>query len=332
MTSTTAAPASPAQATFTLHGKTAIVTGAGSGINLSFAELLLEAGTNVVFADLSLRPEAQKVVDRFVADQDGKPRAVFVKTDVTHWDQLETMFKVADEEFGGADIVCPGAGIFEPPWSNFWNPPGTVEAKDSHTGEPNGLGHYTTLDLNLTHPIRVTQMAMARWLNPQPGSRVGKVSPQNPKRVVHITSVAGQLASLLSPLYHASKHGLSGFIKSLAGLDQLGIRVNGVAPGLIMTPLWSDHADKMKFANAGHQTWVLPKEVAEAMVACLVDDQYGAGAIVEVTRDKRRMVELLNDPGPDPKAVEGFEGGRAFEEALGKVTAEGWGTDRQAKS
>lgn len=42
------------------------------------------------------------------------PRAVFQRTDVTDWQQLERMFEVAEQEFGELDIVCPGAGIFEP--------------------------------------------------------------------------------------------------------------------------------------------------------------------------------------------------------------------------
>ncbi|KAF4550412.1 Short chain dehydrogenase-like protein 25 [Elsinoe fawcettii] len=329
MTSTTPAPPAPAQAPFTLSGKTAIVTGAGSGINFSFAELLLEAGTNVVIADLALRPEAEALFKKYEAKQDGKPRAVFVKTNVTIWPELDNMFEVADKEFGGADIVCPGAGVFEPPWSNFWHPPGTDVSKDSPTGESSsGLGHYMTLDLNLTHPIRVTQMAIARWLNPPEGSAVGKASPQNPKRVVHISSIAGQMTGLLTPLYHVTKHGLSAFIKSLAALDQFGIRVNGVAPGLIMTPLWFDHQDKMQYANKEHETWVGPKDVAEAMIDCLLKDEYGAGAIVEITR-KRRLVEMIDDPGPDFGEIAGFAGADGYADVLKKLQQEGWGTPKQ---
>lgn len=94
-----------------VQGKTAIVTGSGAGINLSFAKLLLSKGCNVVFADLALRPEAKEVVD---AHQSGSPRAVSQQTDVTEWSQLERMFEVADKEFGSVDIVCPGAGVYEP--------------------------------------------------------------------------------------------------------------------------------------------------------------------------------------------------------------------------
>jgi len=59
----------------------------------------------VVIADLDLRPEAQKLVDDYSSTDGGKPRAVFVKTDVVQWPDLENMFAVADEQFGGADIV-----------------------------------------------------------------------------------------------------------------------------------------------------------------------------------------------------------------------------------
>jgi len=95
----------------TVHGKTAIITGSGAGINLSFARLLLSKSCNVVFADLALRPEAQEVVD---AHQSGSPRAVFQQTDVTDWAQLQRMFEVAEQHFDSADIVCPGAGVYEP--------------------------------------------------------------------------------------------------------------------------------------------------------------------------------------------------------------------------
>lgn len=97
---------------FDLKGKSAIVTGAGGGINLAFAQKLLAAGTNVLIADLALLPEAEKTIEQH---QD-KPRAVFQKTDVSSWDELENMFKTAQKHFGQIDIVCPGAGVFEPPY------------------------------------------------------------------------------------------------------------------------------------------------------------------------------------------------------------------------
>jgi NAD(P)-dependent dehydrogenase (short-subunit alcohol dehydrogenase family) len=88
------------------------------GINLEFARILLKNGANVVIGDLSLRPEAQKLVDEY-SSGDG-PKALFVKTDVTSWSDLNNLFQAAEKEFSTYDIVCPGAGVFEPPFSSFW--------------------------------------------------------------------------------------------------------------------------------------------------------------------------------------------------------------------
>lgn len=117
-----------------IAGRTAIVTGAGSGkfllqelcifesslnklipgINLAFARALLHKRCNVVFADLKLRPEAQELVSNHSNSSQSPAKAVFQQTDVTNWQHLERVFHVAKKEFGGVDIVCPGAGVFEP--------------------------------------------------------------------------------------------------------------------------------------------------------------------------------------------------------------------------
>lgn len=114
-----------------VKGRTAIITGAGSGtsvyrlshhycrpythacsgINFAFAKLLLEGGCNVLIADLTLRPEAKALVETYST---GSPQAIFQETDVRDWLQLERMFEVAEKELGEIDIVCPGAGVYEP--------------------------------------------------------------------------------------------------------------------------------------------------------------------------------------------------------------------------
>ena len=92
-------------------GKVALVTGGGSGICLEFTKLLISHGCNVVIADLALRPEAEEIVN---GKAGGKAKAIFQRTDVTDWAQLGAAFEVAIKEFGHLDIVCPGAGVFEP--------------------------------------------------------------------------------------------------------------------------------------------------------------------------------------------------------------------------
>ncbi|MCJ1232790.1 sedoheptulose-7-phosphate:D-glyceraldehyde-3- phosphate transaldolase [Varicellaria rhodocarpa] len=251
-----------------LAGKTAIVTGAGSGINFSFASLLLSKGCNVLFADLALRPEAQELVSKHSDSSQPSARAIFQETDVRDWAQLERMFDIANKEFGGAHIVCPGAGVFEPAFSNFWHPPGHPPSRD-----PPWSSHYASLEINLTHPIRVTQLAISHFLNPAPSSHLSVVSPQNPRAIIHVSSVAGQATLFIAPIYVAAKHGVSGFVRSLATLDQaLGIRVTAVAPGVVKTPLWTDNADKMAYLKETDE-WVTPDFVAEVMVDLLEKDE-----------------------------------------------------------
>ncbi|KAF9736858.1 hypothetical protein PMIN06_004390 [Paraphaeosphaeria minitans] len=298
-------------AAFCVEGKSAIVTGAGSGINFSFAALLLSKGCNVLIADLALRPEAQKLLEQYGT---GSPRAVFVKTDVTEWTQLERMFEVARREFGGVDVVCPGAGIYDPHWTNFWHPPGSTKSKDSPTAN-----RYATLDINITHPCRTTQLAISHFL-------ADGASPSNPKRVLIISSIAGQASNLNTPLYVAAKHAMNGFIRSLGPLDaRLGIRVNGVAPGVIKTPLWTEHPEKLLFLDEAQDEWASPEEVAEAMVRCLEEGELGGGTVLEVGAGQTRRVEQFGDPGPNGKGhtVSNLE--RSYEEVFGWLGAKGWG-------
>ncbi|KAJ7363054.1 hypothetical protein DFH08DRAFT_951261 [Mycena albidolilacea] len=58
---------------YDVKGKTALITGAGSGINFCFAKLLVSKGCNVMIADLVLRPESQALVDEYSAKDESKP-------------------------------------------------------------------------------------------------------------------------------------------------------------------------------------------------------------------------------------------------------------------
>jgi NAD(P)-dependent dehydrogenase (short-subunit alcohol dehydrogenase family) len=95
---------------FPLAGKIAVITGAGSGINLAFARLCLQQGAKVIFADIKLTPEASTLVDSLSAKE-----AVFVKCDVTKRSDLENLVVVSEKEWGDVpDVWIAGAGVFEP--------------------------------------------------------------------------------------------------------------------------------------------------------------------------------------------------------------------------
>ncbi|EEP78913.1 conserved hypothetical protein [Uncinocarpus reesii 1704] len=295
----------------------------GEGINFCFAKLLLEHGCNCVLADLALRPEAKALVEKYSTSD---PRAIFQPTDVTDWVQLEKLFEVAAGQFGEIDIVCPGAGVYEPRSSSFWYPPGSNESRDSPTGS-----RYAQLDINLIHPIRTTQLAIAKFAN-----------SKTPKSIIHISSIAGQVASLSTPLYVAAKHALSGFVRSLAKLDKIGIRVTAVAPGYIKTPLWTESADKMAMVDESKDGWVTPEEVATVMLALIQEDHISesilgqptdgdevipvkGGTILEVSKSVRK-VSMFDDPGPLGRPGNSMGDQRAAEEGfLALVQSGSWG-------
>ncbi|KAI1633823.1 short-chain dehydrogenase [Biscogniauxia mediterranea] len=303
---------------FSVSGKTAIVTGAGSGICLAFASLLLSRGCNVVLADLALRPEAQALVSAHTAAAGSPPpRAVFVETDVRSWAALARAQQRAVDEFGGFDVLCPGAGVYEPHWSSFWHPPGSPASRDGDDDR------YALLDINLAHPLRATQLALSHWLHPPAppaggsgggpetaGSSRNRNRNRNnatPRRVVHISSVAAQRPNLAAPLYAASKSAITGFVRCLAGLEAShGVRVNAVAPGVVRTPLWTEHPEKLVYVDAERDGWVTPEEVAAAMLRCVEDDAVPGGSVLEVGKGCTRLVQTYNDPGPDVDPARGL--------------------------
>ena len=232
------------------------------------------------------------------------------------------MFEVALSEFSSFDLVCPGAGVYEPNWSNFWHPPGlSPESRDDPSG-----GHYALLDINLSHPIRATQIALSHWLHPRSAGAL-RASPQNPKRVVHISSIAGQVPVFRAPLYGASKFAITGFVRCLAPLEaETGVKVNAVAPGIVKTPIWTENPDKMANVDQEKDGWVTPREVAETMLRCAEEDTFGPGSVWEVGAGHIREVGVYDDSGPDRSPGAGII---ASNSSTGDDQVKGWLKDEK---
>jgi 3-hydroxybutyrate dehydrogenase len=165
-------------------------------------------------------------------------------------------------------------------WSSFWHP-------NSKTDNDN-TSHYATLEVNITHPIRATQLALDYFLR----------QPSKKGVVLCLSSIAAQVTVLPVPMYCASKHAISGFVRSLATLEpQMGIRIVAVAPGIVKTPIWAPK--QAAWVDDTVDKWVTPQEVASAMVDLVEKEEFVGGTVLEIgAGGKRRRVETTGDPGP----------------------------------
>jgi 3-hydroxybutyrate dehydrogenase len=153
-------------------------------------------------------------------------------------------------------------------------------------------GHYHLLDVNLIAPIKMMRIAIRKMLQ----ADVKGV-------ILHISSIGAQKNSITTPLYQCSKHGISHFVRAMVPLHELyGIRVVGVAPGVTISPLFTDHPKAMAFLDMEKDYLVKPEEIARGMMAVATDLKYPPGTILEVT-DRWREVHMLNDPGPQGRGT-----------------------------
>ncbi|KAG6021022.1 hypothetical protein E4U19_005996 [Claviceps sp. Clav32 group G5] len=259
-----------------IRGKTALITGGASGICLQVTRQLLARGCSVMIADLQSSDELDVLVQ---GAHEGHARASFVRTDVTKWQELDALFSQTVQEFGRLDIVIPGAGILEPEGvSSFWHP---NQGKDT----PEASSFYC-LDVNVTHPIRATQLAIDSFQRQKLGHGV----------VVLISSIAAQIPLPPTPLYAASKQAISGFVRCLTHLEPLmNIRINAVAPGCVKTPLWGR---KLYLFKEDIDHWVPQEQVANVILDLITNKDHVGGTILEVGVDQVRPVGQFNDPGP----------------------------------
>jgi 3-oxoacyl-[acyl-carrier protein] reductase len=194
-------------------GKTAIVTGAATGIGRATAQLLAERGAKVVAA--GLQPERlQETVDA-IAKAGGD--ALAVDADVSDPRAIEHVAARAEAAFGGADILVNNAAVYPlGPWHEM-----DAAAWDD-VFATNVRGYYL----------------MARAVRRQMIARGGGA-------IVNVSSVTFWTGQALLLTYIASKGAVIGFTRALAreaGPD--GIRVNAVAPGAFPTAATEIHADQ----------------------------------------------------------------------------------------
>ena len=221
-----------------LDGKTAVISGAASGIGRATAETLARAGAHVILADLNADAgEAAAAAIRAAGHG-----ADFLSVDLTDAASIEALRGATLAKRERVDIVANVAG---------W---GKTEPFVKNTPE----FWRKIIDLNLLGTIYLTRA----FLDPMIERRAGKI--------INVASDAGRVGSLGESVYSGTKGGVIAFTKGLAReMARFDINVNCVCPGPTDTPLMAAVPDKLKdaFASATPMRRLAkPAEVADAIL------------------------------------------------------------------
>ncbi len=191
-----------------LLGRTAVVTGADTGIGKGISLAFARAGASVVVDYHGEELPARQLVERI--EQLGG-RAVAVPADVTEPDEVERLVAAAVDTYGGLDILVNNAGI---------------EQQQPFLETPLEVWN-AVIAVNLTGVWLCTQAAAKHMVERGRGGRI-----------VNISSVHEDLAMPANAPYCAAKGGVRMLMRTLAvELAPHGITVNDVAPGAIDTPM-----------------------------------------------------------------------------------------------
>lgn len=192
---------------FSLNGKTALVTGASSGLGHHFAKALSAAGANVVICARRIE-RLNHLADEII--QDGG-KALPVMMDVTQTDSIKEAFDSAEQKFGHVDIVINNAGIGDP--GDFLSM--SEESWDN------------MMDTNLKSVWRLSQEAANRLIKHKKSGSI-----------INIASILGLRVAPKLSHYATAKAGVIQLTKSLGlELARHQIRVNAIAPGYIRTEM-----------------------------------------------------------------------------------------------
>ena len=202
-----------------LDGKLVLVTGASRGIGKAIALTLGRAGATVI--GTATTESGSDNISKIFADN--KVSGKGIKLNVTDNEQIASLIKSVNEDFGSVDILINNAGITR---DNI-----LLRMKEDEWED--------IIDTNLNSIYKMSKSVLRGMIKKRSG------------RIISITSVVGAMGNAGQSNYAAAKAGMIGFTKSLAReVGVRGITVNAVAPGFIETDMTSNLPDEQKEALA----------------------------------------------------------------------------------
>lgn len=220
-----------------LTNQTAVVTGAAQGIGLAISNALVEAGMNVVLADVN--PTAlQQAQTSLIGD-----RTLTCTCDVTQSSAIADLVSQAEQRFGKISVWINNAGLAR----HRWIPDYTESEID------------LMLAVNLKGTILGSQAALRA------------MRPHRQGHIINIISTASLRGIPSETVYCAAKWGVRGFTQGLAEeAAPHRIRVTALLPGGVDTAFWDDASTR----TAPKQRFLKPEHIAKGVLQCLQMDDF----------------------------------------------------------
>lgn len=236
--------------------KTALVTGASRGIGRAIALALASKGFAVAL-NYAGSHDAAEAVKKEIEDAGGK--AFTVQGDVSKSEDVDRIFKIVKDEFGGLDVLVNNAGINRDAL--------LIRMKESNWDD--------VIATDLKSDFLTTKAAAAMMMRKRKGS------------IINISSVVGIMGNIGQANYAAAKAGVIGLTKACAKeMAARNIRVNAVAPGFIETAMTDGIPEKIRegmIASIPMGRMGQPEDIARAVCFLASDDaSYITGQVLIV--------------------------------------------------
>lgn len=217
-----------------LTDKVAVVTGAGSGIGEAIATLLHEEGVKVILAGRH-KDKLQNVANQLAQD-----RVKVVPTDVTKKEEVDELIKIAQQTFGGLDIVINSAGQML-----------SSKITDYQVDEWDSM-----IDINIKGTLYTAQAALPTMLEQSSG------------HLINIASISGFEVTKSSTIYSATKAAVHTITQGLEKeLAKTGVKVTSISPGMVDTAITAAY-------NPTDRKKLEPQDIAEAVLYALTQPKH----------------------------------------------------------